>query len=138
MIEIWDGQTDLRPLAKAWAKEIGYDADIDCAMEDLDLMLNFPDSDVIVLTGSGRIVGGMGITTQSVSHSRDLYSAVRYWYILPVFRHMAKELVNYAKDWSRKKGCAKMMIVESKYIPCGDFYERMGFKVHETIYIGDL
>ena len=138
MIEIWDGQTDLRPLAEAWAKEISYDADIDCAVEDLDLMLKSQDSDVIVLTGGGCIVGGMGITTQGVSHTRELHSAVRYWYILPEFRWRAQSLIGHAKQWSRDKDCAKMMIVESKYVPCGDFYERMGFKVHETVYIGDL
>ena len=138
MISIWNGQSDLRPLAEAWAKEINIDADMDCAVEDLNSMLNDQDSDVIVLTDDGKVVGGMGITVQNISHTRELHSAVRYWYILPRWRTWAKGLVGYAQQWSRDKGCKRMMICESKYVPCGDFYKRMGFKVHETVYIGDL
>jgi hypothetical protein len=138
MIEIWDGQSDLRPLAEAWAKEIGIDADMDCAVEDLNSMLNDPDSDVIVLIDGGEVVGGMGITVQNISHTRELYSAERYWYILPGHRHLARGHINYAKQWSRDKGCVKMMICEWKYVSCARLYELLGFKVHETIYIGDL
>lgn len=139
MIEIWDGQTNLRPLAEAWAKEIGIDADIDCGMEDLELMLKSKDSDVLVLSGKGITIGAIGITLHNISHTRELHSAERYFYILPEFRFLAKILVEAAMKWSRKKGCVKMMIGESKLsTPCGDFYKAMGFTEYETIYIGDL
>lgn len=139
MIEIWDGQTDLRPLAEAWAKEIGIDADIDCAMEDLRIMYESPDSDVLLLYTNERLVGAIGITIQNISHTRELHSAERYIYVLPEYRAFAKSLIEAAKEWSRQRGCVKMMIGESTLsAPCGKFYEALGFRVYETIYIGDL
>jgi hypothetical protein len=128
MIEIWDGQTDLRPLAEAWAAETGIDADIDCGMEDLQLMLKSPDSDVLVLgepyAGNPRrwLMGAMGIAVQKVFHTTETYSAVRYWYVLPEFRFLAKGLVDAGKKWSREKGCVKMMICSNKLTcPSDDF-----------------
>lgn len=139
MIEIWDGQTDLIPLAEAWVKECDIDIDMNCVAEDLDLMLRSPNADVIVMSEGSRVVGAMGITIQNISHTKELHSAERYWYILPKWRAWAKELVNYAKQWSREKGCVKMMIGSSKLsLSCGDFYKAMGFEEYETIYIGDL
>lgn len=139
MIEIWNGQSDLKPLAQAWAEEIGVDADMSCVVEDLALMLNDPDSDVIINRFNVIIYGAMGITVQNVSHTKELHSAVRYFYILPERRHLARGMIVFAKKWSREKGCVKMMICESKLsLPCGDFYKAVGFTEYETVYIGDL
>lgn len=143
MIEIWDGQTDLRHLAEAWAEEITDTCDIEKGMQDLISMKEDANSDVFVLKYKGKIVGAMGIIVLDMFFSNDFQSAARYWYILPGYRFLARKLVNYAKDWSRKKGCHKIMLGSNERgIPpnktIGKFYEAIGFKKHETIYVGDL
>lgn len=143
MIEIWDGQTDLRPLAEAWSKEITDFTDIDKGMNDLIEMREGLNSDVFVLKYEGKVVGAMGIIILDLFFSNEFHSAARYWYILPDYRFLARELVNYAKDWSRKMGCHKIMLGSNERgIPpnktIDKFYELTGFKKHETIYIGDL
>ena len=142
MIEIWDGQTDLRPLAEEWAKEWHGEYDIEQGMRDLTSMRECVNSDVLVLyelAGRDNIVGAMGIQILDMFFTKDAYSAVRYWYILPEFRYMAKDFINFARRWSQNMACAKMMVCENKLsVPCGDFYKAMGFKEFETVYIGDL
>lgn len=146
MIEIWNGQSDLRPLAEAWAKEIGGDFDIEQGMRDLTSMRVCVNSDVLVLNVTSnweenerKIVGAMGIQILDMFFTKDAYSAVRYWYILPEYRYEAKSLINFARKWSKEMACTKMMVCENKLsVPCGDFYKAMGFEEFETIYIGDV
>ena len=139
MIEIWNGQTDLRPLAEAWAKECGVDADIEQGMRDL---LNLPAVFVLNIDmddGTKRLVGAMGIAILDMFFTQDTYSAVRYWYVLPKYRSKAQSLISYACQWSKEMACTKMMICENKLsVPCADFYKAMGFEEFETVYIGDL
>ena len=139
MIEIWDGQTDLRPLAEAWAKECYKDADIEQGMKDLISLRECVNSDVFVMKNGEEIVGVMGIAILDMFFTEDSYSAVRYWYVLPKWRDHAMYLVRFAQKWSKKMACTKMMICSNKLsIPCDDFYIAMGFKKFETVYIGDL
>lgn len=145
MIEIWNGQTDLRPLAEEWAKEWSGEYDVEQGMRDLTSMGECVNSDVlvdIVLTGEvpeKTVVGAMGIQILDMFFTKDAYSAVRYWYILPNYRFEAKNFINYARKWSQKMACTKMMVCENKLsVPCGNFYKAMGFKEFETVYIGDL
>ena len=139
MIEIWDGQTDLRPLAEAWAKECTGDYDIEQGMRDLTSLRECVNSDVLVLKEQGEVVGAMGIQILDMFFTKDCYSAVRYWFILPEFRFMAQRLIAYAQKWSREIACAKMMICSNKLsLPCDDFYKSMGFEEFETVYIGDV
>jgi len=144
MIEIWNGQTDLRPLAEAWAKEWSGEYDIEQGMRDLVSMRECVNSDVLVLNidmddGTKKLVGVMGIQILDMFFTKDAYSAVRYCYILPDFRYKAQSLINFARKWSKDMVCTKMMICENKLsVPCGDFYKAMGFEEFETVYIGDL
>ena len=139
MIEIWNGQTDLRPLAEEWAKEWSGEYDIEQGMRDLTSMRECVNSDVFVLSHDGVTGGAMGIQILDMFFTKDAYSAVRYWYVLPDFRSLASQLIIYACKWSRDMACTKMMICENKLsIPCGDFYKAMGFEEFETVYIGDL
>ena len=140
MIELWDGQTDLRPLAEAWSSECSLDLDIEQGMRDLTDLKESDNSDVFVLKNGDDIVGAMGITVLDMFFTKDCYSAVRYWYILPKYRSQARSfLMNSAQLWSRKMACTKMMICENKLsVPCADFYKAMGFEEFETVYIGDL
>lgn len=138
MIEIWDGQSDLKPLAEAWAKEWSGEYDIEQGMRDLISMKECVNSDVFVLMAD-RPVGAMGIQILDMFFTQDAYSAVRYWYIKPGFRYLAKDLVNYARKWSKEMACTKMMVCENKLsVSCGDFYKAMGFEEFEIVYIGDL
>lgn len=140
MIEIWNGQTDLRPLAEEWATEWQGDYDIEQGIRDLTFLSEGEHSDVIVLINSNlKVVGAMGIQVLDMFFTKESYSAVRYWYILPEYRSIAKSLVNYARKWSQEMACEKMMICENKLsVPCADFYKAMGFREFETVYIGDL
>ena len=142
MIEIWNGTTDLRPLAESWAKEVTDIADIEEGMRDLTCMKEGEYSDVFVLKHEDKIVGLMGIVVLDLFFSKEFHSAARYWYILPKYRSLARELVNYAKKWSREKGCSKIMLGSNERTPdnytIDKFYEAIGFKKHETIYVGDL
>ena len=142
MIEIWNGTTDLRPLAEAWAKEVTDIADIEEGMRDLTCMKEGEYSDVFVLKHEDKVVGAMGIIVLDLFFSKEFHSAARYWYILPKYRSLARELVNYAKKWSREKGCSKIMLGSNERTPGNDtidkFYETIGFKKHETIYVGEL
>ena len=139
MIEIWDGQTDLRPLAEAWSKECNLDLDIEQGMRDLTDLSESTNSDVFVMKNGDEIVGAMGITVLDMFFTKDCYSAVRYWYILPKWRSYANHLVAYAQKWSREMACTKIMLCSNKLsLPCDDFYKAMGFKEFETVYIGDL
>ena len=144
MIEIWDGQTDLRPLAEAWAKEWSGEYDIEQGMRDLISMKECVNSDVLVLNidqddGAKKLVGAMGIQVLDMFFTSDSYSAVRYWYILPKFRYKAQTLIASARQWSKDMACTKMMICENNLsIPCREFHKAMGFGEFETVYIGDL
>ena len=149
MIEIWDGQTDLRPLAEAWASECEGEIDIEQGMRDLTSLKECVNSDVFVMKNSippnaselpqDKVVGAMGITVLDMFFTKDCYSAVRYWYILPDYRYFAKDLIHLARGWSKEMACTKMMICENKLsVPCADFYKAMGFEEFETVYIGDL
>ena len=145
MIEIWNGQTDLRPLAEAWAKEWSGEYDIEQGMRDLTCLSESTNSDVfvdVILSGvvpEKKIVGAMGITVLDMFFTKDCYSAVRYWYLLPDFRSEARNFVRYARKWSREMACEKMMICENKLsVPCAGFYKAMGFEEFETVYIGDV
>ena len=139
MIEIWDGQTDLRPLAEAWNKEVNGDFDIEQGMRDMTFLSEDINSEVFVLTHDDMIEGTMGITILDMFFTQDCYSAVRYWYVLPEYRSHALRLVNVARKWSRDMACTKMMICENRLsVPCADFYKTLGFTAFETVYIGDL
>lgn len=139
MIEIWNGQTDLRPLAESWAKEWSGEYDIEQGMCDLTCLRESADSDVLIMYDGVSIVGAMGIQVLDMFFTKDAYSAVRYWYVLPEFKSKAKDLINYARKWSRDMVCTKMMICENKLsVPCANFYKSMGFREFETVYIGDL
>jgi len=139
MIEIWDGQTDLRPLAEQWAKECPGDYDIEQGMRDLTDLSESLNSDVFVIKREGIVVGAMGITVLDMFFTKDSYSAVRYWYIFSEFRYMAKDLVKFARKWSKDMACTKMLICSNRLsLPCDDFYLAMGFREYETVYIGDL
>jgi len=139
MIEIWDGTTDLRPLVESWASEWQGDCDIEQGIRDLTCMREGEDSDVLILSVEDNIVGAMGIQVMDMSFTKDAYSAVRYWYVFPRCRVLAKNLINHARKWSQERACTKMMICENKLsVPCADFYKAMGFREFETVYIGDL
>ena len=149
MIEIWDGQTDLRPLAEAWASECKGEIDIEQGIRDLTCLKESDNSDVFVLRHiftperdgcvGHHVVGAMGITILDMFFTKDTYSAVRYWYVLPKYRSKAQSLISYACQWSKEMACTKMMICENKLsVPCADFYKAMGFEEFETVYIGDL
>lgn len=139
MIEIWNGQIDLRYLAEEWAKEWSGDYDIEQGMRDLLDLRESVNSDVFILRDGVDIVGAMGIQILDMFFTKDCYSAVRYWYVLPEFRSKAKDLINYARQWSKEMACEKMMIGENKLsVPCKDFYKSMGFTEYETIFIGDI
>ena len=144
MIEIWDGQSDLRPLAESWAKEWSGEYDIEQGMRDLTSMRECVNSDVITLSTFGsdiptQVVGAMGIQILDMFFTKDAYSAVRYWYILPDFRYMAKDLINFARKWSQGMACTKMMVCSNKLsVPCDGFYKAIGFREFETVWIGDL
>ena len=139
MIELWDGQTDLRPLAEAWVAEcVSGDYDIDKGMRDLQNLFKCEDSDVFVLK-SYQVIGAMGIQIVDTPYEDVKYSAVRYWYVLPEFRFMAKMLVDYARKWSLDKGCSKILMSNStRTIDASAFYKAIGLREHETIFIGDL
>ena len=144
MIEIWNGTTDLRPLAESWATEWKGDCDIEQGIRDLTLMKEDPNSDVLVLNidmddDTKKLIGVMGIQVLDMFFTQDCYSAVRYWYILPKYRYNADNLIRHARKWSQEKACTKMMICENKLsVPCADFYKAMGFREFETVFIGDL
>jgi hypothetical protein len=146
MIEIWNGQSDLRPLAEEWAKEIVDECDIDKGMKDLVDMKEGPESDVFVLRHEDEVVGAMGIQVLNMFFTKEDYSAVRYWYILPKCRYMATCLVNYAKKWSVIHGCTKILMGSNKNgtqdsptsKTIDKFYEALGMQVHDIIYQGDL
>jgi hypothetical protein len=143
MIEIWDGQTDLRPLAESWLDECPGDYDIEKGLRDLQDMNELSNSDVFILKNDivvdGIIYGAMGITVLDMFFTKEIYSAVRYWYILPNYRYLAPELIAFAEKWSKEMGCTKMMICSNKLsLPCDDFYKKIGYREFETVYIGDL
>ena len=139
MIEIWNGQTDLRSLAEAWAEECSGDYDIEQGMRDLTSLRECVNSDVFVLKHEGEIVGAMGIQILDMFFTKEAYSAVRYWYILPSYRYIAKDLIRYAQNWSREMACTKMMICANRLChPADEFYLAMGFREFETVYIGDV
>ncbi len=142
MIEIWNGQTDLRPLAEAWAEEWQGEYDIEQGMRDLTSISEGEYSGVLVLyelAGRDKVVGAMGIQVMNMFFTKDSYSAVRYWYILPEFRYMAKDFVSFARRWSQNMGCAKMMICDNRLsVSCSSFLKAVGFEEFETVYIGDL
>ena len=139
MIEIWNGTTDLRPLAESWATEWKGDCDIEQGIRDLTLMKEDPNSDVLIMKNGDDVVGVVGIQVLDMFFTQDSYSAVRYWYVLPKWRNAAMFLVCYAEEWSKEKACTKMMICENKLsVPCADFYKAMGFREFETVFIGDL
>jgi hypothetical protein len=139
MIKIWDGKTDLRPLAESWLKECPGDYDVEKGLKDLHDMMELPNSDVFVFIVDSNVVGAMGITVLDMFFSKESYSAVRYWYILPEYRCSATSLIAFAERWSKKMGCTKMMICSNKLsLPCDDFYKKIGYREFETVYIGDL
>jgi hypothetical protein len=126
MIEIWNGQSDLRHLIEAWAEEWQGESDVEQGIRDLTSM---EDSEVFVLLDKDSIVGAMGIQVMDMFFVKDNYSAVRYWYILKGFRSLARDLVNYARKWSNEMACTRIMMCSNKLsLPCGDFYKAMGFK----------
>jgi hypothetical protein len=139
MIEIWDGQTDLRPLAESWLKECPGDYDIEKGLDDLCDLSGMANSELFILIDEKHPVGAMGITILDMFFTKESYSAVRYWYILPNFRYRAPELIAFAETWSKEMGCTKMMICSNKLsLPCDDFYKKIGYREFETVYIGDL
>ena len=139
MIEIWDGQSDLRPLAESWAEEWQGEYDIEQGMRDLTCLKEGENSEVFVLIDDDNIVGAMGIIILDMFFTKDDYSAVRYWFILPEYRYLAKGLINFARKWSSDNACKKIMVCENESsVSCAEFYKIMGFKKFETVYIGDL
>lgn len=145
MIEIWDGQSDLRHLAEAWAEEWQGEFDIEQGLRDLTSMRECVNSDILidtVITGkipTKTIVGAMGIQVLDMFFTKDAYSAVRYWYYLPNYRSYAREMINYAHKWSTKMNCTKMMICDNRLsVSCSGFLKAMKFTEFETVYIGDL
>ena len=139
VIELWDGQLDLRPLVEQWVSEIPGDYDIDKCMEDVRKLNESKGSAVLVLMVDGKPVGGLAITILDMFFTQESYAAVRYWYLLPRHRWMAKTLITAAKQWASGKGCDKIMVCSSKLShPAKDFYTSMGFTEFETVYIGDV
>lgn len=138
MIELWDGKLDLEPLASAWSQEVpGYS--IEKGLSDLALMRDEPHSDVLVLMWQGLPVGGMGIQVLDMFFTSESYAAVRYWYILPKFRSLAKQFVSAAKHWARGKGCEKLLVCSSGLCRASDdFWKLMDFGYFETVYVGDV
>ena len=139
MIEIWDGQTDLRHLVEAWSKEWQGECDIEQGMRDLTYLKETDNAEVFVMKTGDEIVGALGITVLDIFFTKDCYSAVRYWYVLPQWRSHAMHLVRHASKWSKEMACEKIMLCSNKLsLPCDDFYKAMGFREYETVYIGDL
>jgi GNAT superfamily N-acetyltransferase len=136
MIEQWDGQRDLRPLVEQWVKEcVPGDYDIDKCLQDVK-DLNDAGA-VLLLVEDGEVVGGLALSVLDMFFSDKTYAAVRYWYILPRYRSLAKRLIRGAKEWA--KDCDYLLICSSRLChPAKDFYELMGFTEFETVYIGEI
>jgi GNAT superfamily N-acetyltransferase len=126
-------------LAVKWAAEVDNGYDIDKGLADLTELANRGDGEVFILTNGGRLVGALGITILDMFFTFDFYSAVRYWYVEPKSRYLARSLIAAAKKWSKENGCAKMLVCSNKLsLPADDFYEAIGFEEFERVYIGDL
>ncbi len=139
MIELWDGQLDLRPLVEQWVSELPGDYDIDKCVEDVKDLNDSENTAVFVLTSKGKPVGGLAISVLDMFFTQEPYAAVRYWYIMPRYRSKAKSLILAAKGFASGAGCHKLMVCSSKLShPAEDFYTLMGFTEFETVYIGDV
>ena len=136
----WDGKPeDMEDLAEAWANEVGVEYDLPTAMFDLQEMAKGELSDVLVLPHDGKIVGAMGIQVDDMFFTKDVYSSVRYVYILPKYRGLAKYLVIAGKNWARKHGCKKILVCSSGLSKASDdFWKLMDFDYFETVYVGDV
>lgn len=140
MIESWNGKPDdMEDLAEAWAKEIGAEYDLPKAVCDLRDMAKGDMSDVLVLVRDKKPVGAMGIQVIDMFFTKETYAAVRYWYILPKYRSLAKTFVNAGKNWARKHDCKKLLVCSSGLSKASDdFWKLMDFRYFETVYVGDV
>jgi GNAT superfamily N-acetyltransferase len=145
MVEIteYNGE-NITPLAKAWVSECSLgEFDLPTAVNDIVAMHEGRNSEVFILKYNGRIVGGLGIGILDMFFTKDSWSAVRYWYIEPDYRFLARQLINRAEKWSLDKGCTKIMVCSNRMCHPGEnapdeFYLKMGFRQFETVYVGDL
>jgi len=141
MIEVWDGEADLLPLAASWMNEaVPGEYNVYKGMKDLREMHDDEFSDVLVLKDFlGKVVGAMGIQVHDVFFTDRSYAAIRYWYVLPRFRWLARPFIKGAMRWAARHGCESLLVCSSKLCPNSDkFLTKMKFKLFETVYVGDV
>ena len=141
MIEVWDGEANLLPLATSWMNEaVPGEYNVYKGMKDLREMHDDEFSDVLVLKDFlGKVVDAMGIQVYDVFFTDISYAAVRYWYVLPRFRWLARSFIKGAMRWAARHGCESLLVCSSKLCPNSDkFLTKMKFKVFETVYAGDV
>lgn len=132
MIEVWNGQTDLQPLVESWSSE--QQIDVEQCMRDLTSLRECVNSDVIVLNVNDP-VGLMGIQTVDMFFTKECYSNVPYWYVLDKYRFLIREMVDFARRWSKQMACEKILVCFNKFsVPAIE----MGLEKFETVYIGNV
>ena len=141
MIEVWDGEADLLPLATSWMNEaVPGEYNVYKGMKTIREMHEDEFSDILVWKDFlGKVVGFMGIQVHDVFFTDRPYAAVRGWYVLPGHRWHARAFIKGAMRWAARHGCESLLVCSSKLCPNSDkFLKKMKFNHFETVYAGDV
>lgn len=140
----------LSPLIETWRKEsnasgFGMEIDSDRLLGHAEFLRDCPDTELLIMESKeGRVLGVMGlVVVPNIIESGQILNE-HIWYVLP--QHRSKASLGFIKDaesWGKDNDCGHFMITASKMI--SDLHDRMcllynrlGFKLFETIYIRKL
>lgn len=150
-IKVFTGDVEqLRPLVTIWQEEantddFGFNVDIDIILRHFKKLMEYEESDILVMESkAGRILGMMGVVVQPSMSDDSLILHEHIWYVVPEHRSsMSMKLMHLAEKVGIERGCkhfcmtASKMISNSHDVMCR-LYSRTGFKLFETIFIKEL
>src|SRR4030042_822363 len=110
-IDKWNGE-DVIALCEKWLEESGHEHDRQAILEEAGSIKK--NGEVFLLKDEEKIKGILGVSILKMFFTRDNWSVVRYWYVEPDQRFMARALLIHAMSWSKQMGCKKMMVAAKR------------------------
>lgn len=145
-IEYWTDIENLRPLVEHWYREqngesFGVEMSIDAFITDVKTWLSKVAGTIIVALENDEPVGFIVVIAAPSCFGAQLWGVEKGWYVYPPSRSAAGLLLyRKARQWSGDNGCSHYITFASNlasdmHDKVCRFYERMGMKLFETIYI---